>query len=363
MADMFRNEELLKKLLLRDVCPEISERAKNEYRGKTILVTGGGGSIGSHLCRALAECGAAHLVIFDIYENRAFELCDELSEKYASQVYFTVEIGSVRDRDRLSQLFSQYDFDVVFHAAAHKHVPLMERSPEEAVKNNIFGTYNVLCESEKHICKKVVVISTDKAVNPESVMGATKRFCEMMVTAKKDSSTSFSAVRFGNVAGSAGSLLPLLAARIERGERLCITDKRMMRYFMTCEEAASLCLEAGAASESGELFVLDMGRQINVYDIMCRLIIAMGLEPGRDVVIEETGIRPGEKLSERLLYGPGTKRTENGRIFIEKEEPLTVEETERRLADLRCAVETGDRRTVIQALAKAVPESRLKTEE
>ncbi len=330
------------------------------YEGKTILVTGGGGSIGSELCRQIATCRPKKLIIFDIYENNAYEIQQELRRNYGSKLDLSVEIGSVRDRIRLEDVFSRYRPEIVFHAAAHKHVPLMENSPGEAIKNNVFGTYNTADMSEKYGVDRFILISTDKAVNPTNIMGASKRLCEMIVQCRFDSKTSFMAVRFGNVLGSNGSVIPLFKRQIAEGGPVTVTDKRIIRYFMTIPEASQLVMEAGAMANKGELFVLDMGKPVKIYDLALNMIKLSGLEPGVDIDIEEIGLRPGEKLYEELLIKTETlDKTENDMIFIEKDKPHTREEVEEKLELLRKALteysETSDRGVIKEAVRQTVP--------
>ncbi|MBO5869639.1 MAG: polysaccharide biosynthesis protein [Clostridia bacterium] len=330
------------------------------YSGKTVLVTGGGGSIGSELCRQIAKCNPKKLVIFDIYENNAYEIQQQLARTYGSDLDFAVEIGSVRDRVRLDCIFANYRPDVVFHAAAHKHVPLMEQSGCEAIKNNVLGTYNTADMAEKYGVEKFILISTDKAVNPTNIMGASKRVCEMVVQCRTDSKTSFAAVRFGNVLGSNGSVIPLFKQQIANGGPVTITDKRIIRYFMTIPEASQLVMQAGAMAKKGELFVLDMGKPVRIYDLAKNMIRLSGFEPEVDIKIEEIGLRPGEKLYEELLMKNETlDRTDNNMIFIERDAPLTRDEVERRLNVLKSAVEESN--TVLgserikAAVAEVVP--------
>lgn len=309
------------------------------YKGKTVLVTGGGGSIGSEICRQIAKCNPAKLVIFDIYENNAYDIQQELKYEYGTDLNLAVEIGSVRDRTRLEGLFSQHRPQVVFHAAAHKHVPLMEHSASEAIKNNVLGTYNTADMAEKYGVEKFILISTDKAVNPTNIMGATKRLCEMVVQCRTESKTCFAAVRFGNVLGSNGSVIPLFRKQIENGGPVTITDKRIVRYFMTIPEAAQLVMEAGAMARKGELFVLDMGKPVRIYDLAVNMIKLSGLKPEKDIRIEEIGLRPGEKLYEELLIKTESlDKTDNDLIFIEHDTPHTREEVEEKLRILTEAV-------------------------
>ncbi len=310
------------------------------YNGKTVLVTGGGGSIGSELCRQIAKHNPKKLIIVDIYENNAYEIQQELVRNYGEKLDLAVEIGSVRDRERLECIFDNYRPQVVFHAAAHKHVPLMEQSGCEAIKNNVAGTYNTADMAEKFGVEKFILISTDKAVNPTNIMGASKRMCEMIVQCRTDSKTSFAAVRFGNVLGSNGSVIPLFKRQIAKGGPVTITDKRIIRYFMTIPEASQLVMQAGAMAKNGELFVLDMGKPVKIYDLAVNMIRLSGFEPNVDIKIEEIGLRPGEKLYEELLMKNETlDKTDNNMIFIEKDAPLTRQEVETKLSILFDAVE------------------------
>ncbi|MGL5479577.1 MAG: polysaccharide biosynthesis protein [Clostridium sp.] len=284
--------------------------------GKTVLVTGGGGSIGSELCRQISNFKPKKLLILDIYENSAYDIQNELRRNYKDLDLFTI-IASVRDKKRLEKVFKEYSPDVVFHAAAHKHVPLMEDNSEEAIKNNVLGTLN-LCEiSDQFQVDKFVLISTDKAVNPTNIMGATKRLCEMIVQAmNKKSKTDYVAVRFGNVLGSNGSVIPLFKDQIKSGGPVTLTHKEIIRYFMLIPEAAQLVLQAGAYAKGGEIFVLDMGEPVKIYDLAKKLIRLSGFEPEKDIKIEVTGLRPGEKLYEELLMDGELTKTDNEKIFI-----------------------------------------------
>lgn len=292
---------------------------------KIVLVTGGGGSIGSELCRQIASHNPKQLIIFDIYENNAYDIEQEL-KRTRPQLNLLVLIGSVRDSVKLDNMFDKYRPEIVFHAAAHKHVPLMETSPNEAVKNNVCGTYKLAKVADKYGVKRFVQISTDKAVNPTNIMGATKRICEMIVqTMDKHSKTEFVAVRFGNVLGSNGSVIPLFKKQIENGGPVTVTHKDIVRYFMTIPEAVSLVLQAGAYAKGGEIFVLDMGEPVKIYDLAYNLIKMSGYEPNVDIQIVCTGLRPGEKLyEERLMKEEGLQRTENKLISIGK--PLDIDE-------------------------------------
>ena len=308
------------------------------------MVTGGGGSIGAELCRQIVKHDPRRLVIVDIYENNAYDIQQELLYKYGGRLDLAVEIASIRDRERLRQLFARYRPEVVFHAAAHKHVPLMEQSPQEAVRNNVFGTLNLARTADEYGVAKFIQISTDKAVNPTSVMGATKRMCEMIVQSMKGrSSTVFAAVRFGNVLGSNGSVVPLFKRQIAGGGPVTVTDKRIIRYFMTIPEAAQLVLQAGAMARQNELYVLDMGRPVKILDLAENLIRLSGYTPYRDIDIVETGLRPGEKLYEELLIASrDIEKTENDQIFIERQPLVTPEELQAKLAVLAAALEKND---------------------
>lgn len=347
-------------LLFRNSMEVSGDFADAYYSGKTVLVTGGGGSIGSELCRQIAACSPKKLVIFDIYENNAYDIQQELIRKYGDALDLVVEIGSVRDVARLDGVFEAYKPEVVVHAAAHKHVPLMEHSGTEAIKNNVFGTYNTANMAEKHGVEKFILISTDKAVNPTNVMGASKRLCEMVVQCRTDSKTAFCAVRFGNVLGSNGSVIPLFKRQIEAGGPITITDKRIIRYFMTIPEAAGLVMQAGAMANRGELFVLDMGKPVKIIDLAENMIRLSGFVPYKDIEITEVGLRPGEKLYEELLMKTESlTKTENKMIFIERDTPYTRAEVEEKLDKLRTAVTAAERtvgdKTIIDVIADVVP--------
>ena len=303
--------------------------------GKTVLVTGGGGSIGSELCRQISKFKPKQLIIFDIYENNAYDIQNELKRTYPDLNLVTL-IGSVRDRQRLRQIYTRYNPNVVFHAAAHKHVPLMEISPEEAIKNNVVGTFNTAEFANSYGVEKFVLISTDKAVNPTNIMGATKRMCEMIVQAfNKVSDTEFVAVRFGNVLGSNGSVIPLFKKQIAAGGPVTLTHKDITRYFMTIPEASQLVLQAGAYAEGGEIFVLDMGKPVKIYDLAENLIKLSGYEPHRDIKIEVTGLRPGEKLYEELLMNEeGLTETKHEKIFIGKPGDFEIDDIARKTDEL-----------------------------
>ncbi len=332
-------EVKIEDLLFRDSLKIVDGVTRKSYEDKIVLVTGGGGSIGSELCRQIAKCSPKKLIIFDIYENNAYSIQQELLRKYKDKLDLTVEIGSVRDRERLEAVFAAYKPQVVFHAAAHKHVPLMEHSNAEAIKNNCLGTYNTADMAEKYGASKFILISTDKAVNPTNIMGASKRMCEMIIQCRRDSSTTFAAVRFGNVLGSNGSVIPLFRSQIESGGPITVTDKRIIRYFMTIPEASQLVMQAGAMAKCGELFVLDMGKPVKIIDLAENMIKLSGLKPYTDIDIVEIGLRPGEKLYEELLIKTEKlDKTDNNMIFIERDTPYSREEIEEKLDILRSAV-------------------------
>ena len=329
-------------LLFRDALKIADNGMNGFYKDKTVLVTGGGGSIGSEICRQVAKRGPKKLIILDIYENNAYEIQQELIRKHKDKLDLAVEIASVRDYDRIDAIFNHYKPEIVFHAAAHKHVPLMEHSSSEAIKNNVFGTYNVANAAEKYKTEKFILISTDKAVNPTNIMGASKRLCEMVVQCRTDSETSFSCVRFGNVLGSNGSVIPLFRAQIEKGGPITITDKRIIRYFMTIPEAAQLVMEAGYLAKRGELFVLDMGKPIRIVDLAENMIKLSGLSPYEDIDIVEIGLRPGEKLYEELLIKTESlTKTANNLIFIEHDQPQSRNSIEEKLSALKDVLDSS----------------------
>lgn len=339
---------------------QLENASASIYTDATVLVTGGGGSIGSELCRQIADCNPKQLIIFDIYENNAYDIQQELIGKYGDKLNLAVEIGSVRDRARLECIFKNYRPDIVFHAAAHKHVPLMEHSGGEAIKNNVMGTYNTADMAEKYGASRFVLISTDKAVNPTNIMGASKRLCEMIVQSRVDSDTCFTAVRFGNVLGSNGSVIPLFRRQIESGGPITITDKRIIRYFMTIPEASQLVMTAGSFAKRGELFVLNMGNPVKIYDLAVNMIRMMGLEPEKDIKIQEIGLRPGEKLYEELLMKNENQiQTENSMIFIEQDKPYSRQEVDEKIRILLDAVETSkedlNSDKIRQAVRQTVP--------
>ena len=326
-------------LLFRKPLTIVEPNTVSYYRDKVILITGGGGSIGSELCRQVAKCGPKKIIIFDIYENNVYEVQQELGRKYGGKLDLCAEIGSVRDPQRLEYVFNMYKPQVVFHAAAHKHVPLMEHSCAEAIKNNVMGTYNTANAAERHGVEKFILVSTDKAVNPTNVMGASKRLCEMVIQCRTDSKTIFAAVRFGNVLGSNGSVIPLFKRQIAEGGPVTITHRDIIRYFMTIPEASQLVMTAGAMAKDGELFVLDMGKPIKIYDLAVSVIRMSGFIPEEEIKIQEIGLRPGEKLFEELLMKTEhLDKTSHKLIFIEKDTPRTREEMDVTLAALREAV-------------------------
>lgn len=336
----------------------------NYIRNKSVLVTGGGGSIGSELCRQIAQFKPNQLIIFDIYENNAYDIQNELRYKYPN-LELKVLIGSVRDKQRLEQVFKEYNPNLVFHAAAHKHVPLMEDSPMEAIKNNVFGTLNVVECSDKYEVERFVLISTDKAVNPTNVMGATKRICEMIIQSyDKISKTQYVAVRFGNVLGSNGSVIPLFKKQISHGGPVTVTDKNIIRYFMTIPEAAKLVLQAGAFAKGGEIFVLDMGEPVKIYDLAYDLIKLSGFEPNKDIKIKITGLRPGEKLYEELLMSEeGLSNTTHKKIFIGKPTFTDIEDLKRRLYELRRSLDNDNINELISTVEEIVPTYKRKKDE
>ena len=344
-------------LLGRDVIYLENEKIKEYIANKTVMVTGGGGSIGSELCRQIALHNPSLLIIFDIYENNAYDLQNELSVTFPD-IPLKVLIGSVRDRERLDAVFCEFRPDIIFHAAAHKHVPLMETSPGETIKNNICGTLNVCEAARKYNANRFVLISTDKAVNPTNIMGASKRICEMIVQAiDKTTETDFVAVRFGNVLGSNGSVIPLFKKQIERGGPVTLTHKDITRYFMTIPEAAQLVLEAGAYAQGGEIFVLDMGEPVRIYDLAVNLIKLSGYEVNKDIEIKITGLRPGEKLYEELLMNEeGLTETVNEKIFVARPGEFVFEELKQSIEKLLDISNNDDTFLIKQEIQRMVPE-------
>nr|WP_288697038.1 nucleoside-diphosphate sugar epimerase/dehydratase [uncultured Dorea sp.] len=321
--------------------------------GKVIMVTGGGGSIGSELCRQIAEHRPKQLIIFDIYENNAYDIQQELVRKHP-ELDLVVLIGSVRDENRIDSIFEQYHPEIIYHAAAHKHVPLMEDSPNEAIKNNVLGTYNMVRMADKWNVKRFVQISTDKAVNPTNIMGASKRICEMIIqTYNKESNTEYVAVRFGNVLGSNGSVIPLFKKQIAEGGPVTVTHPEIIRYFMTIPEAVSLVLQAGAYAKGGEIFVLDMGDPVKILDLAKNMIRLSGYKVDQDIKIEFTGLRPGEKLFEELLMDEeGMTDTPNKLIHIGH--PIDVDEVKLfhalRVLEQAAQSETDDMRLIVESI-------------
>ena len=295
-------------------------------------------------------------MLLDIYENGVYDIQQELKCQYGERAEPAGEIANVCDRDAMDKIFRRHTPDIVLHAAAHKHVPLMERNVCEAVRNNVFGTLNVVEACEKYGVKRFIMISTDKAVNPTNVMGATKRMCEMIVQSRTGKETSFSATRFGNVLGSNGSVIPLFRRQIAKGGPVTITDKRIIRYFMTIPEASQLVMTSGAMAKNGELYVLDMGKPVKILDLAENMIRLSGLEPYKDIDIVETGLRPGEKLYEELLIKTEElDKTDNDMIFVERDKPLSREEIDRKLDILREALKTESNSAVKPALMQVVP--------
>ncbi len=345
-------------LLGREVINLNCELTEGYVKGKNILVTGGGGSIGSELCRQIARHAPNKLIILDIYENNAYEIEQELILKYEDRLNIQVEIASIRDMTKLEHVFETENIHTVFHAAAHKHVPLMEHNPEEAIKNNIIGTYNTAKVAYEQRVEKFVLISTDKAVNPTNIMGATKRVAEMIMQYFDTlGDTDFVAVRFGNVLGSNGSVIPLFKTQVQAGGPVTITHPEIIRYFMTIPEAVQLVLQAGAMANGGEIFVLDMGQPVKIKDLAYNLIRLSGLEPEVDIEIKYTGLRPGEKMYEELLISESTgqSKTDKEKIFIEK--PIQFDE--KILLDsielLKSAVNDMDKQKELKILKELVP--------
>lgn len=325
---------------------------------KVVMVTGGGGSIGSELCRQIAKQKPRQLIIVDIYENNAYDVQQELRYLYGTTLNLQVEIASVRDEHKINRLFEKYHPQIVFHAAAHKHVPLMENCPEEAIRNNVFGTYHVAKAADKYRAEKFILVSTDKAVNPTNVMGASKRLCEMVVQGiGSNSKTCFAAVRFGNVLGSNGSVVPLFQRQIQNGGPVTITDKRIIRYFMTIPEAAQLVLKCGEMAEQFEIFVLDMGAPVSILELAEQMVRLSGYTPYKDIAIVETGLRPGEKLYEELLMrSEDLKVTPNHKIFIEHQKnPVTEAELTKYLSELEAVLATDSKTKIISVIKKLVP--------
>jgi FlaA1/EpsC-like NDP-sugar epimerase len=341
-------------LLFRKPISVTDEKTYAYYKDKVILITGGGGSIGSELCRQLAKMGPKQIVILDIYENGAYDVQQELKIAYGGKIDLRVEIASITSERSMARVFEMYHPEIVINAAAHKHVPLMEHNCIEAVENNVFGTKNLIDLCERYGAARFMMVSTDKAVNPTNVMGATKRMCEMLVqSASTYGKVKYSATRFGNVLGSAGSVIPLFKRQIANGGPITLTDKRIIRYFMTIPEASQLVLQSGAMANNGELFVLDMGQPVKILDLAENMIRLSGVK-GIDII--ETGLRPGEKLYEELLVKTEElDKTDNSLIFIERDTALSREEIDDKLELLKAACLTEDDDAVRNALKKAVP--------
>lgn len=332
--------------------------AMSDYlKDEVVLVTGGGGSIGSELCRQIAGFSPKKLIILDSYENNAYAIQQELKRKYGSDLNLKVHIGTVREKCRLEQIFKVHEPKVIFHAAAHKHVPLMESDPLEAIKNNVFGTMNTAECADKYGAKRFVFVSTDKAVNPTSIMGATKRIAEIIVqTMDKKSKTEFVAVRFGNVLGSNGSVIPLFRKQILEGGPVTVTDPEVIRYFMTIQEAVQLVIQAGAMAQGGEIFVLDMGEPVKILDLARDLIKLSGFEPDVDIKIEYTGLRPGEKLYEELLTAEeGLRGTKHEKIFVGRSVLNDTAQLIKELEMLKAILIKEDKELVESIVKRLVP--------
>lgn len=361
--DIIRNKNMYQNLrevdiediLGRDPVKLDNKKIGTLIEGKTILITGAGGSIGSELCRQIIKYNPSRMVLFDIYENNLYDIELELKSIY-KHIEIDAIVGSVRDLKKLESVFETYNPYLVFHAAAHKHVPLMENSPLEAIKNNVFGTYNVANCADKYKARKMILISTDKAVNPTNIMGATKRLCEMIIQVKnKTSKTEYAAVRFGNVLGSNGSVVPLFKKQIAEGGPVTVTHKDIIRYFMTIPEAAQLVLQAMSYAKGGEIFVLDMGEPVKIYDLAVSLIKLSGYEPDIDIPIVFTGLRPGEKLYEELLMKEeGLQKTENKKIFIGEPTQLDEKDILEKLAKLKKLIENEE--TPIEEIKDTIQE-------
>ncbi len=345
----------LEDLLRRDSITLNMDAVQEFIKDRTVLVTGGAGSIGSELCRQAAKFGAKKVIIFDFNENGLFEIDNEFKKKFPQADYETI-LGSIRDRERLDDVFRTYSPQVVFHAAAHKHVPMMELNPREAVKNNVFGTINTAYTAMKYHADKFILISTDKAVNPTNIMGASKRIAELAIQRLEGkSSTSFAAVRFGNVLGSNGSVVPFFRKQIEDGGPVTVTHPDMRRYFMTIPEAVQLVMEAGAMASGGEIFVLDMGEPVRIYDLACDMIRLMGLQPERDIKIVYTGLRPGEKLFEELsLQEEDVTKTNNSKIYICAPVREDFDNFATQLGKLRDALIDQNNEELFEAVSKIV---------
>ena len=368
MSEMINNVDLVGQardinigdLLGREQISFNDKGVKGYIQDKVCLITGGGGSIGSELVRQIAKFNPRRIIILDIYENCAYEIQQEMKRNYGDAVDLNVEIASVTDESKMRDLFEEYHPQIVFHAAAHKHVPLMETNPEEAVKNNVFGTLNVVRLSYEYKVGKFIMISTDKAVNPTNVMGATKRCCEEIIETMHqlygNSVTEFAAVRFGNVLGSNGSVIPLFKEQIKKGGPVTVTHPEIIRYFMTIPEAVSLVLQAGAYAHGGEIFVLDMGEPVKIVTLAENMIKMMGYTPYEDIQIKFTGLRPGEKLYEELLMKEeGLRKTDNNKIFIGKQVHIDADKFIAELEKMRGICASNDKQAVVEQLKVLVP--------
>ena len=355
ITDNFRNMNI-SDFLGRDTVKLDAEGISKYIKNKIVLVTGAGGSIGSELCRNIIKYAPGKLVLLDMYENSLYEIELELKKNYPDS-NIEVIIASIRDVDRLDYIFNKYRPNIVFHAAAHKHVPMMEKCPSEAIKNNVFGTYNLVKFSNKYSVDKFIMISTDKAVNPTSIMGATKRVCEMMIqAADKESKTEFAAVRFGNVFGSNGSVVPIFQRQIESGGPVTVTDPEITRYFMTIPEAAQLVLQAGTYANGGEIFVLNMGEPVKIYDLAVNMIRLAGYEPNVDIKIEITGLRQGEKLYEELLMeDEELSSTLHDSIFVSKPMDISFDAIVQYLDMFQTALDSEDEQKIIETIKEIVP--------
>ena len=351
-------ESNIEQLLGRETIELDINNIESLIKNQIILVTGAGGSIGSELCRQIIKYNPQKLLMLDIYENNLYNLDVELKSKFPKNKIQPI-IASIRDLKRLDEIFKQYNPYIVFHAAAHKHVPLMEENPIEAIKNNVFGTKNLIDVSNKYNIKKFILISTDKAVNPTSIMGATKRICEMMVQATNQKSlTEFVAVRFGNVLESNGSVIPIFKKQISEGGPVTVTHKDITRFFMTISEAVGLVLQATTYAKGGEIFVLDMGKPIKIYDLAENLIRLIGLEPNKDINIEITGLRPGEKLYEELMINfDNFIETNHKKIFIEEPSNISINDLTLQLNYLKEIIKKDNitKKEIQNAIQKIVP--------
>lgn len=332
------------------------DETRSHYTGKTVMVTGGGGSIGSELCRQIARAKPKHLILLDVYENGVYDIQQELVGIYRDELKISVIIATICDRQGMRDVFQTYRPEIVFHAAAHKHVPLMENNCAEAVNNNVFGTLNVIDAAEEAGVERFVMVSTDKAVNPTNIMGATKRLCEIIIQSRKESKTDFVAVRFGNVLGSNGSVVPLFKRQIEHEGPVTLTDKRIIRYFMTIPEAVQLVLRTGFRGERAEIYVLDMGDPVSILELAENMISLSGYVPYHDIDIVEIGLRPGEKLYEELLTNRETIfKTEDDRIYIDRDEEYTREQVKETLNQLKNSMQQSDENQAVRnAMMSAV---------